>query len=158
MRICTLSRKSCVQIDYRQHAATNIRERVFRDTSRPLPALACAADDLERTAFYATRNGQANAAAAGEGPEAQLIGGRSYSVVAELRLDGAKQSRALIQPQGSRGGSDQKNLLSLACSHFHSQRPVDELLPKKEMWAWCLRTAHLAYCFEHFIIRCDGSP
>eukprot|EP00965_Chrysotila_dentata_P082098 2709367-Pleurochrysis_carterae.AAC.1 len=30
-----------------------VRERALRDNSRPLPALACAADDLERVHFYA---------------------------------------------------------------------------------------------------------
>eukprot|EP00965_Chrysotila_dentata_P230098 6197577-Pleurochrysis_carterae.AAC.1 len=32
----------------------SFNERALRDAFRPLPALACAADDLERTAFYAS--------------------------------------------------------------------------------------------------------
>eukprot|EP00965_Chrysotila_dentata_P069914 2309323-Pleurochrysis_carterae.AAC.1 len=31
-----------------------VRERALCDASRPLPALACAADDLEQTSFYAS--------------------------------------------------------------------------------------------------------
>eukprot|EP00965_Chrysotila_dentata_P148280 4895085-Pleurochrysis_carterae.AAC.1 len=31
-----------------------VRKRALRDASRPLPALACAADDLERTRFFAS--------------------------------------------------------------------------------------------------------